>query len=935
MRPCIKSLITVLITVSLLGASFLIIEVKSVLAQTDYTFGTENITEGYSVNPANKNAEDAAYNTLIESDQYTDTNFSGSSENVVTGTAGGGAFSSSLDTDDATRRSYTEANNNPDDSTVTLVPTSDSSVGFDTVYPADGVHYTKVDEGASHDSATTYIRAVTNADRDLFGLQDMSAPSGTPDLDVTIYFVMQDAGTGTAYGDAGIRIASTDYVGVNDIAAPNTWTSYNYMWETNPNTASEWTYTAINAMEIYVEFADAAPDVDVTTFYVVVGLDYSLNYVLDAQITYSSVGSTAQTISYDVICQGYRSGAENFGLYAWDYVALSWVSKTTVQAASDTDYNFNLATNERSSGASEVKFRVVGLTETSDTTQDVVYFDLLKVNRLEKGYALDVDLTASSVATYGNITLRIKGYTSAEQFNINVWNYTSAAYQTQKVIITSLSNTWQTTFNLHDVHHRSGASVKIQFTDNTAYTGDTTQDTLYVDVAWVTLYYTDPEISDFGADPSTVTEGDPIIFFMTYTDYDNQAPTYVRVCIGVTDYNMVANVSEDLTYHDGKTYYLSKSDLGVGIHEYYFRTIDVESGEVTTEPAEVTVNAPENAEPEFTSTPAATGHNNTLYYYDANADDADEDPLTFDLEGNITDFASINPTTGVVQGTPTEIGDYWLNVSVTDGIATVWQNTSVHIYTDDPTITSSAVDEWQHGTNYLYTAEATDPESEALTWHLEGNGTDIIDITPDGYNCDLTGLVPSMGYWELHLSVSDGVNTVWQNWTLTALNTAPTFTTEPILTGMVNVSYAYAPNATDINSDTLIYSIEASPDATKAWLTYNVSTGYLEGIPTINGSYAVNLSIADGLLTTYQNFTIEVDLNDADTVSLLALMIGLVFCFGLLFVGFKEKSIWLLAGPVWILCGITIFYDYGDLFLIAGVGLGLFLFIKGAYDVSK
>ena len=343
----------------------------------------------------------------------------------------------------------------------------------------------------------------------------------------------------------------------------------------------------------------------------------------------------------------------------------------------------------------------------------------------------------------------------------------------------------------------------------------------------------------------------------------------------------------------------------------------------------------ENNEPEFTTTPTLTGHNNTLYYYDANADDADEDPLTFALEGNITDWATIVPSTGVVQGTPTEIGDYWLNVSVTDGIDTVWQNTSIHIYTDDPSITSSAIIEWQHGTEYIYNAEATDPEAEALTWGIAGNCTSFIDITPAGYDCELSGDVPSMGYWLVELSVSDGVNTVWQNFTLTALNTAPVFTSDPILIGAVNESYAYAPNATDINSDTLIYSIDASPDETKAWLTYNVSSGYLEGIPTINGSFAVNLSITDGILTTYQNFTIEVNLNDSDTVSLLALIMGLVFCFGLLFVGFKEKSLWLLAGPVWILCGITIFYDYGDLFLIAGVGLGLFLFIKGAYDVSK
>ena len=46
-----------------------------------------------------------------------------------------------------------------------------------------------------------------------------------------------------------------------------------------------------------------------------------------------------------------------------------------------------------------------------------------------------------------------------------------------------------------------------------------------------------------------------------------------------------------------------------------------------------------------------------------------------------------------------------------------------------------------------------------------------------------------MGWRYLNLSITDGTNTVWQNCTLTALNSAPYFTFEAILTGMVNESY--------------------------------------------------------------------------------------------------------------------------------------------------
>jgi hypothetical protein len=72
-------------------------------------------------------------------------------------------------------------------------------------------------------------------------------------------------------------------------------------------------------------------------------------------------------------------------------------------------------------------------------------------------------------------------------------------------------------------------------------------------------------------------------------------------------------------------------------------------------------------------------------------------------------------------------------------------------------------------------------------------------------------------------------------------------------------------------------------------------------------------------------------LGEADTTLALALIFGFV----LLALGFKEKMFWLLAGPCWILFGITIFMAYDVAFMFMSVGLGLVLLFMGALNVRR
>lgn len=66
----------------------------------------------------------------------------------------------------------------------------------------------------------------------------------------------------------------------------------------------------------------------------------------------------------------------------------------------------------------------------------------------------------------------------------------------------------------------------------------------------------------------------------------------------------------------------------------------------------------------------------------------------------------------------------------------------------------------------------------------------------------------------------------------------------------------------------------------------------------------------------------------------MALGLALIFCMLLLMMGFKDKTFWILAGPVWIISSVAIFMEYSQWFMVMGAGLGIVLLMRGAYEVQ-
>ena len=179
MNPHAVRLLAVFTTLCLISTGLLWGATFNAVAATDYTMTGETANTGTSILPAYRNAEDSTYNIMVEEDTVADTNFSASSEDVTYGTAGGGSFPDALNTDDSSRRSYTEEDTSgapPASYEDFLFPTSDVQAEWDTVYPS-GDHYAQVDETTEgSDESTTYLATTTTNDEDRFGMADLGDP---------------------------------------------------------------------------------------------------------------------------------------------------------------------------------------------------------------------------------------------------------------------------------------------------------------------------------------------------------------------------------------------------------------------------------------------------------------------------------------------------------------------------------------------------------------------------------------------------------------------------------------------------------------------------------------------------------------------------------------------------------------------------------------
>ena len=304
----------------------------------------------------------------------------------------------------------------------------------------------------------------------------------------------------------------------------------------------------------------------------------------------------------------------------------------------------------------------------------------------------------------------------------------------------------------------------------------------------------------------------------------------------------------------------------------------------------------ENSPPLITSAPSASIDENISIATTVTATDDDGDALTYSLSGGVDQgLFLIASNTGVLSfisspdfEVPTDSDTnnvYLVQVRVSDGVSPQDQliSVSVNDVSDNPntapTITSSAnVTVPENATNVI-TVTANDVDDDTLTYGINSGADQArFSINPSSgalsFNMAPDYEMPTdsntNNSYLVQVFVNDGQSTTNQLIIVNVNNqndNAPVFTSPANLSVNENTTAVVTVNATDADGNSLTYGINSgvdqalfSIDANSGALSFNTAPDY--EVPTdsnANNSYLVQVFVNDGLSTTNQLITVNVN----------------------------------------------------------------------------
>ncbi len=262
----------------------------------------------------------------------------------------------------------------------------------------------------------------------------------------------------------------------------------------------------------------------------------------------------------------------------------------------------------------------------------------------------------------------------------------------------------------------------------------------------------------------------------------------------------------------------------------------------------------------------------TQYTYNFNS--IDDINATWTIDSNAT-WLTINPSTGVLSGTPnnTHVGWFQVNVSVEDNTgSTDWFEFTVTVFNvnDAPNITTIDVNNTIEDElyNVTYHAEDIDPTGDTLTWSFSSDA-DWLDFNTSTGNLSGIPTNDDVGVFWVNITVSDGNDIDWTNFSLEVINVndAPELITDALPNAPEDEYYDFAFEAQDVDGPTLDWTIETNA----TWLIVNNTLGKINGTPTnddVGGDFWVDVNVHDGFLTASDNFSLEViNVNDPPRIT--------------------------------------------------------------------
>ncbi len=302
-----------------------------------------------------------------------------------------------------------------------------------------------------------------------------------------------------------------------------------------------------------------------------------------------------------------------------------------------------------------------------------------------------------------------------------------------------------------------------------------------------------------------------------------------------------------------------------------------------------------NTPPRITSTPDYSAAANTLYTYDVNATDDEDDALAFDL-ADAPQTMTIDGNNGLIEWTPAsdDTGVHDVHVQVTDGRGGWAEQVYTLTVSIDgtnvaPRFTSTPLTAVLVNTAYSYDANAVDDNEGDVTTYSLDNAPPTMSIDE---NSGLVTWTPGEDDFGSHAvtirAIDNELAYATQEYELLVkANTTPVFESQPLVTAVVDYQYDYPAYATDVDNHAITYQLVPAevgdpvvehpvPEGmTVVQPTTATGPGHVLWTPTMDqaGEHYVSILAADGnggevtqtyLVTVYEDDSIDFRAPDVD-----------------------------------------------------------------------
>ncbi|MEI8608727.1 putative Ig domain-containing protein [Enterovibrio sp. Hal110] len=271
----------------------------------------------------------------------------------------------------------------------------------------------------------------------------------------------------------------------------------------------------------------------------------------------------------------------------------------------------------------------------------------------------------------------------------------------------------------------------------------------------------------------------------------------------------------------------------------------------TLTPFSITVNDINNP-PVITGVPAVSIAEGNSYSFTPSASDLDGDTLTFSI-ANLPGWMSFDTVSGALTGTPlnADVGAYAnIQITVTDSGTGALSDAlpaftlTVTDVNNAPKIMGNPANTVDEGTNYTFTPTIDELEGDNVifsiinqpAWMTFDTGTGQLSGTPAHADVGT--------YTNIQITVTEttpqGLSDTLPAFDIIVVdvNNAPSIAGTPATQVNEGSPYAFSPSASDLDGDTLTFTINNKP----VWASFNSTTGTLSGTPQ-NGDVGITTGI--------------------------------------------------------------------------------------------